>query len=249
MLGDSLRRRRGTRHPAPPEEREREPTDSRRYTWAHWVVAGLVVLAGSFGVGYLLSTQVLFPPPETAGTGVAVPSLYGEGRAEAEAAITGAGLVLGTVFELPSTEAERGEVLAQDPVPGQQLRRGAAVSLAVSSGPPVLRVPPVRGLGPGTARAMLESLGFDVEVRETEGGDVPGGEVLASEPEGGTARTLPALVTLVVAPGPPMDTLAPLPDSLLAPGRGTPGADTLMRVEPLLPRDTGPRGGGAAGAR
>lgn len=166
------------------------------------MIAALVIGFGSFGVGYMLSTQVLFPRPDTAGTAIVTPSLYGERREAAERAIGEAGLEIGNVMELASTQTERGRVLAQDPVPGQQLRRGAAVSIAVSAGRPELAVPPVAGMRQSTARELLEGLGFEVAVQRTEGRAAEG-VVLGTRPEAGMARTLPAVVTLLVSSGSP----------------------------------------------
>lgn len=212
MLGDSLRRRHGPDRGASPEPRPRPPRPKRGrglldLAWWQWLLTGLGVLVVSFGIGYLLSTQVLFPRPDTAGTGIPVPSLYGETRAEAEAALRAAGLIPGDVTELASLEVERGRVLAQAPIPDQQLRSGAVVSFAVSGGPPVLRVPPVRGMTEEAARDLLESVGFEVEVRQVRGADVPGGAVARTDPEPGVARSLPAVVTVLVNTAPPVDSL------------------------------------------
>lgn len=174
-------------------------------------MAGLVVLVSSFAVGYLLSTQVVFPRPETAGAGIPVPSLYGVTQSEAEAALRDAGLAIGEVTELRSRDTRRGRVLAQDPVPGQQLRRGGTVSFAVSGGAPVLRVPPVQGMDVETARALLESVGFDVEVRQVPAAGVPAGAVTRVNPGVGVEATLPAVVTLLVNSAPPADTLEDTP--------------------------------------
>jgi serine/threonine-protein kinase len=168
-------------------------------------VAAVVVLAGSFGVGYLLATQVIFPRPETAGAGVPLPALYGLDRAAAEAALRKAGLEVGEVATLPSMEAAPGRVLAQDPVPGQQLRRGAAASFVVSSGPPELGVPPLAGLGVSAARELLESVGFAVEVQQVRSASDPVGRVVRSEPPAGTRHRLPAVIRLVVSSGPLVD--------------------------------------------
>lgn len=209
MLGDSLRRRRGPdRSPGNdldrPRRRPRRPRCSggALASWQKWLIAALVIGFGSFGVGYLLSTQVLFPRPDTAGTGIVTPSLYGERRDAAERAIREAGLEVGEVIELASAATERGRVLAQDPIPGQQLRRGAAVSMAVSAGRPELTVPPVAGMRQSTARELLEGVGFEVAVQLTEGRAMEG-VVLGTRPEAGMARTLPAVVTLLVSSGAP----------------------------------------------
>lgn len=223
MLGDSLRRRHRAERKPPPESGKRPRPDRSPalwFPWWQWLLAAVAVLVISFGVGYLLSTQLLFPPPVTAGTGVPVPSLAGETHADAVAALRGVGLATGEVVELASTEIRRGRVLAQDPLPGQQLRRGATVSFAVSAGPPELRVPPLQGMSLESARELLEEVGFDVEVRYVSAEGVAADAVAGTEPPGGVARTLPATITLLVN-----EAVAEPPED--------PPADTLPNGEPV----------------
>lgn len=208
MLGDSLKRRRG--RPVqplkePPTTRKRW-TPSTEFSWLRWLGAAAAMLVISYGVGYLLSTLVLFPRPETAGAGVPVPDLAGRTLSEAQTAIQEAGLRLGTLRAMPSMTTDSGRVLAQAPVPGQELLPGTEVSLGVSAGRPELRVPPVAGLGESTARELLESLGFQVVVRQTRSPEFLAGVVTGVDPPVGTARALPAVVTLLVSTGGPADT-------------------------------------------
>ncbi len=65
----------------------------------------------------------------------AVPNVVGLPRADAEAAITGAGLVVGTVTEEHHATVPAGSVISQDPAAGTGVLLGSAVSLVVSSGP------------------------------------------------------------------------------------------------------------------
>lgn len=213
MLGDSLRRR---RHGAPgsekPEALEKPRTFEGPRGWmafsrGRWILMALAVLGVSFGIGYLLATVVIFPPPDTAGSGVTVPDLYGSTQAEAEAALGEMGLEVGEVTELRSLSADAGRVLAQAPLPGQELRPGATVSMGVSGGPPELRVPPLVGLGQATARELLETVGFDVAVQQTRSMDIPAGVVTRAEPEPGTPQRLPAQVLIIVSTGPPPDSV------------------------------------------
>ncbi|MGK7310704.1 MAG: PASTA domain-containing protein [Candidatus Longimicrobiales bacterium M2_2A_002] len=214
MLGDSLKRRRGG--PSSPEEpgpgRDRRlPKLLGPFSAERWAVLAVVIGIASFGVGYLLSTLVLFPRPETAGAGVPVPELYDRTLSDAEATLRVLGLELGDVRELTSASTDSGRVLAQDPVPGQQLLPGASVAVGVSAGAPELRVPPLAGLGQATARDLLETLGFDVTVQQVRSGAFPAGVVTRSEPETGTRQLLPAEVVLLVSTGGPQDTL-PAPE-------------------------------------
>ena len=201
VLGDTLRRR----NPAPPsapEARPPRPRRSRAASWARWLLAALIVLLGSFGTGYLLATQVLFPAPETAGTGVAVPDLYGADREGAEGTLVAAGLGVGRVATLASLQVPPGQVLAQSPIAGQQLRPGATVDLTVSAGPPELRIPPLDGLGENAARDLLEEAGFTVDVKQVPSPE-PAGTIARTDPPSGTLSQPPATVTMFVSIGPP----------------------------------------------
>ena len=216
MLGDSLRRRsQPSRKPPRPEKpRPRSTRTGGRLSWGRWLLYALGILVVSFGVGYLLSTQVLFPAPETAGTGIAVPELYGRTADQARQAVEKAGLVVADTSAMPSMEEPVGTVLAQDPLPGQQLRRGAGVAFTVSSGPPVLRVPAVIGLSRETARELLEGVGFGVAT-DPVASNLPEGVVASTNPAAGSPERLPAVVTLGISIGPPPpDTLGSALDTL-----------------------------------
>ena len=212
MLGDSLRRRNAPTPPRPGTKPARPPRAGRLGGlpgWARWILAALVILLGSFITGYLLSTQVLFEAPETAGTGVPVPDLYGIDREGAEAALADVGLGVGQVSLMPSSRIPAGQVLAQGPVAGQQLRPGATVDLTLSGGPPEVRVPPVEGLAQRAARDILEEAGFAVQIAQIPSPAVEG-TVARTDPVPGRATTLPATVTVFVSLGPPMvDTALP----------------------------------------
>jgi hypothetical protein len=67
-------------------------------------------------------------------TPVAVPSVVGETQAAATSAITGAGLVLGTVTTQSSSTVPSGSVISESPAAGTQVSTGSAVNLVVSSG-------------------------------------------------------------------------------------------------------------------
>jgi beta-lactam-binding protein with PASTA domain len=224
MLGDSIRRRRATTRPGAKDEEGGRPARSARarlmgggdrFPWLTWLGIAALVLLVSFGLGYVVATQFVFPPPDTAGAGVAVPALYGMERESAEETLRRLGLEVGGITDVASLRVRAGRVLAQDPVPEQQLRPGAAVSLAVSTGPPSLRIPPVLGLPAATAQELLEAVGFEVEVRQIRTGTLAPGLAARTEPEGGSVVRLPATVALVVSVGPepvePVDSPAPSP--------------------------------------
>ena len=64
-----------------------------------------------------------------------VPNVVGQTQAAATAAITGAGLVVGTVTQQSSATVPAGSVISQNPLSGTSVAAGSAVSLVVSTGP------------------------------------------------------------------------------------------------------------------
>ena len=206
MLGDSVRRRNQPR--TKPERRPPSQEPGPGIRWKVWgpVLASAAVLP--FLIGYALAVWILFPPPEVAGAGIAVPQLRGRSTGDAQAALASAGLGGLDITRLPHPRLPDGTVIAQSPLPGQQLRAGVGVRVAVSSGVPRVVVPDVVGFQAERARGLLERLGFSVRQVDEEG-DTEAGRVTGLEPGPGARLPLPATVQLTVSTGPP--TL--LPDS------------------------------------
>ena len=74
-----------------------------------------------------------------------VPNVVGDTQAAATTAITGAGLVVGTVTAAPSGTVPSGDVISESPVAGTSVAAGSAVNLVISSGggsPTVVSVSP-----------------------------------------------------------------------------------------------------------
>jgi serine/threonine-protein kinase len=101
-----------------------------------------------------------------------------------------------------------GRVIAQSPLAGQQLRRGAGVRVAISAGRPRAIVPNVLGFLAERAQSMVQRSGFNVTT-VTEQHPTSVGRVIRSDPQPGEERELPFTVTLVISvglPTPPPDT-------------------------------------------
>ena len=69
--------------------------------------------------------------------GTAVPNVVGLTQANAQTALTTAGLTVGTVTTMPSETVPTGQVISQTPVAGSNVAPGSAVALVISSGLPV----------------------------------------------------------------------------------------------------------------
>jgi eukaryotic-like serine/threonine-protein kinase len=201
MLGDSVRRRHGRRV-------ARRARSVRRPAWLRWLPIAVAAVALPFIAGYLIAVYVIFPPRAAAVAGIPVPELSGMLAADAERTLTEAGLGPLEVVELPHPERRPGTIVAQTPLPGQQLPAGSTVQVAISSGRPRGVVPDVMGFPAERAETLLMRLGFRVE-RQFEEADVAEGRVLRVEPRPGSERDLPAAVVIVVSLGPPPPELEP----------------------------------------
>jgi serine/threonine-protein kinase len=158
---------------------------------------GAVVL---FAIGYLIAVFLLFPPPPVPKDGIVVPNLAGQTIDDARERLAPLRLELGDTLSLPHARTAPGLIIAQSPLPGQQLRAGGRVALGLSAGPPSATVPDVVGLGGRRAENLLKRLGFDVE-QSLEASDRPNGTVIRSNPEAGQRQSLPARVRLAVSAG------------------------------------------------
>jgi serine/threonine-protein kinase len=206
VLGDSVKRRqppsRRTAAKKKPQAAGPSPAGRRRF----WIAAAIAVIL-PFVVGYFIAVRMLFPPPPVVAAGIPVPDLKGESLESARQTLVGAGLGNARPSELPSLTVPEGTVMAQSPLPGQQLRAGAPVRLAISSGPPRVFVPDVVGFPVERAASLLVRLGFQV-LRTDTVSTADADRVLAVNPDPGTRLVLPARVGITVSLGPPPDTIA-----------------------------------------
>jgi beta-lactam-binding protein with PASTA domain len=133
---------------------------------------------------------------------VDVPEVTGETQAEAKAALTAAGLKLGTVTAQAAPGAQAaGTVLSQSPTAGTSLQTGQAVSLVVAQAPKEVAVPEVVGQSETQAAATLGRAGFNpksVSRAVSEAEAVKVGMVLKQSPAGGRLAPKGATVTIAV---------------------------------------------------
>jgi len=101
-----------------------------------------------------------------------VPNVVGMTLSSAEAAITGAGLTVGTVTEEYNDTVPGGDVISQNPVAGVLLLPGGAVNLVVSLGPPSPFVT-TWNTSKGTGTTVTLALAGEVDATINWGDDTP----------------------------------------------------------------------------
>lgn len=100
----------------------------------------------------------------------------------------------------PSEDVAAGEVIGTAPAGGSTLQQGSTVTVVVSSGPRMVRVPPLIGVQQDVAQARLEARDLEVEVSERED-DAPAGQVLEQDPTPGQRVAVGTVIQLVVSSG------------------------------------------------
>jgi beta-lactam-binding protein with PASTA domain/predicted Ser/Thr protein kinase len=188
--------RRGTTDLPPPvaqeEEHEEAEPQRGRPLWP-WLIALLFVIAAGVA-GFFVWHQL-------SGTSATVPvDLYqGEPVSRAVNQIQAAHLVP-VVKKGSSEKYKAGIVFKQDPAAGSHLAKSGTVTIWVSTGPPKIPLPDVRGQQWQQAKKTLTDLGFKPEEYI-----VPGktkGQVTATDPPPGTAVQKGATVRVNVMSGP-----------------------------------------------
>jgi serine/threonine-protein kinase len=200
--------------------------------WPKAVAITLGVLVATFGIGYLVATRMLFPPLPAPENGIVVPDLGGTHVSQVNKTLSPLGLRLASgEVRVAHPSQPPGIVVAQDPLPGQQLRAGGVVRVAVSGGLPRVQVPDVVGFDVERATAVLLQLGLSADQVAQES-ERPIGTVLSIRPEPGQRQPVPARVLLVVSAGPPP---APPVDSTQ---RTLPDSTAPARPDSTAPPDT-----------
>lgn len=180
----------------PPPSRSggrRLPTPRRGVLAA--VVGVLLVLGVGAGVWYINSGQF-----------TRVPTVLGRTEAVAKQRLSEAGLDVEAVQKGFSDSYARGTVMDVNPDPGRRIRHNGSVTLVISRGPEIVKVPELEGLKLADARNTLRKAGLAPGVITREFSDEAAqGTVIRSEPAAGTERRPDSAVALVVSKGSPVD--------------------------------------------
>jgi beta-lactam-binding protein with PASTA domain/tRNA A-37 threonylcarbamoyl transferase component Bud32 len=164
------------------------------------VVAAVVLIAGAVGIALAVNSGNDDAPP--AATQVTVPELTGRSQDEATAAITEAGLTVGTISRQASTAEQKDTVLSSDPGSGTKADPQSPVALVIGSGPNTLAVPDVTSEEQAAAIARLKSAGFTGSISTDQVDNLaPEGTVVGSDPAPGSQAAPDVAIRLSISTG------------------------------------------------
>lgn len=147
---------------------------------------------------------------DTSTPNIAVPKLVGLTRDEAKSRLDG--LKLKVTFDDEASDiAPEGQVVDQDPPEGTKVAAGDRVSLKVSTGPATATIPgDLTGLSAEDAVGRLKTLLFTNVTRKDVNDDtLAAGQVVGTDPAGGTKVALSSPIVVKVSIGPAGQ---PIPD-------------------------------------
>lgn len=130
---------------------------------------------------------------------IVVPNVVGLSEAQATVDLKTAGLVAGTVTNVATTSVSAGVVLAQTPIAGTTVAKGAAVSLQISQSS--VAVPDVANAAQADAESALKAAGFVVAVTQRSSPSVASGRVIEQNPTAGVTARPGSTVTIIVSNG------------------------------------------------
>lgn len=145
--------------------------------------------------GSTITVQVSTGPQQ-----VPVPQLTGLTQQEAEQRLSEVGLQLNPQVQRgPSSTQDKDKVIGQEPTPGVEVDAGGQIAVTIGSGPEQVRVPNVVGQQIDVAQPnLVDSAGFKIVIQQVSS-QRPRGEVLATDPAGGSMVDKGSTITVQVA--------------------------------------------------
>jgi serine/threonine-protein kinase len=125
-------------------------------------------------------------------------------QADAAAVLQALGLKVGNVTPATSLTVVAGDVISSNPSAGTLLP-GQAVDLTVSSGKPMVAIPALSGQNAqsfAAAQSALRAVGLTAVESDAFNDTVPKGQVIGTQPPGGTSLAVGSQVTVLVSKGP-----------------------------------------------
>jgi eukaryotic-like serine/threonine-protein kinase len=141
----------------------------------------------------------------TDGQFVTVPQVSGMAAATARTELQNLGFTVRLGPSQHNNNVAKGDVIKTDPAIGSSAKRGAVVTMIVSTGPVMINVPQVTGLTEAAAESALKKAGLKPgQVSSAASSTIGAGVVISTNPVAGTAWPQDKPVGLTVSAGPPL---------------------------------------------
>jgi len=174
------------------------PPPQKRGTGA-FIVLLVVLLALLAGLLWFVANETGLIGDQAADR-VEMPLVLGQTEAEARATLEGLGLEVLAETQ-PSDQQEPGRVFQQDPVAGQQVDEGAAVTIRIVAAAKKVKVPALTGKDVDDARDLTEAVGLRLDVKEEPSATVEADKVIRQTQPAGAEVDEGSVVEVFVSSG------------------------------------------------
>jgi serine/threonine-protein kinase len=162
----------------------------------------VALIIGAFFIGILVFNFIVMPGFVKLGREVEVPEVIGRSLDEAETILSRAKLHSHVQSQIYDPLIPEGFVARQTPAPGKKVKEGKRISLVVSSGPQLAKVPDLAGVRLEQAERLVNLVGLTVgDVVYIHSSTVPEGAVIESHPPSDDELELGKPLDLVVSKG------------------------------------------------
>ena len=129
-----------------------------------------------------------------------MPSVVGQSLTVAQTRLQNQGFKVDVIRR--TSDRPKDDVIAQDPSPGNDVKKGETVTLTVSDGPGTAAVPDVAGQTEASAVKVVKRAGFKVSVHRQHSDAVKSGSAISTSPPAGSELDKGRTVIVNVSTGP-----------------------------------------------
>ena len=134
---------------------------------------------------------------------VNVPALEGLTEDDAITALEDVGLAVALpIIREYNKDVPDGQVISSDPISGAEVPEGTKVTVVISRGTELAKVPDTVGKKQADAETTIKAAGFKVKVTQEFSETVPSGTVISQSPDAGVSVDAGSTITIVVSKGP-----------------------------------------------
>ncbi len=151
------------------------------------LIIWLIILIGSFGLGFAVFNIFIMPRIVGTGKDVTVPSLIGKPLVLAQKMLLEQSFVIGETRAVFDTIFPQGIVVGQKPPAGSIVRSGRKINILVSKGALKVKIPFVEQMSEDQAIRVLNSLGINPTIVESlRSATISAGKIISTEPGPGS---------------------------------------------------------------